>query len=102
MPTTRSASPVAIWSALAAVYVIWGSPYLAIPIAVQTLPPLVSAGLRCCLAGAVLLGFIAVRRGVLVGRDQLVAAATVGLLLVVGGNGFFGLAAGRGPFGLAA
>src|SRR3981081_1942545 len=99
MPRTRSASPLAIWSALAAVYVIWGSTFLAIAIAVQTLPPLFSAGLRFCLAGAVLLGFIAVRRGVRVGRDQLVAAATVGLLLVVGGNGFVVLAERTVPSG---
>ncbi|HAL28532.1 MAG TPA: drug/metabolite exporter YedA, partial [Chloroflexi bacterium] len=33
MPTPRSASPLAIWSALGAVYVIWGSTYLAIAIA---------------------------------------------------------------------
>jgi drug/metabolite transporter (DMT)-like permease len=102
MPTTRSASPVAIWSALAAVYVIWGSTYLAIAIAVQTLPPLFSAGLRFCFAGAVLLGFIAVRRGVRVGRDQLIAAATVGLLLIVGGNGFVVLAERTVPSGLTA
>ncbi len=102
MPTTRGASPLAIWSALAAVYVIWGSTYLAIAIAVQTLPPLFSAGLRFCLAGVVLLGVIAVRRGLQVGRDQVVAAAPVGLLLIVGGNGFVVLAERTVPSGLTA
>jgi drug/metabolite transporter (DMT)-like permease len=102
MPTTRSASPLAIWSALAAVYIIWGSTYLAIAIAVQTLPPLFSAGLRFCLAGIVLLGFIAVRRGLRVGREQLIGAATVGLLLIVGGNGFVVLAERTVPSGLTA
>ncbi len=102
MPTLRSASPLAIWAALGAVYVIWGSTYLAIAIAVQTLPPLFSAGLRFCFAGLVLLGFIAVRRGLRVGREQLAAAATVGLLLIVGGNGFVVLAERTVPSGLTA
>jgi drug/metabolite transporter (DMT)-like permease len=102
MPAKRPASSVAIWTALATVYVIWGSTYLAIAIAVQTLPPLFSAGLRFCTAGLVLLGFIAVRRGLRVTRDQLVAAATVGLLLIFGGNGFVVLAERTVPSGLTA
>jgi drug/metabolite transporter (DMT)-like permease len=102
MSPTRSASPVAIWSALGAVYVIWGSTYLAIAIAVQTLPPLFSAGLRFCLAGLILVGVVAIRRGVRVGREQLRSAATVGLLLIVGGNGFVVLAERTVPSGLTA
>ena len=102
MPAKRPASSVAIWTALAAVYVIWGSTYLAIAIAVQTLPPLFSAGLRFCLAGLVLVGFVAARRGVRIGRDQLLAAASVGLLLIVGGNGFVVLAERTVPSGLTA
>jgi drug/metabolite transporter (DMT)-like permease len=69
---------------------------------VQTLPPLFSAGLRFCFAGAVLLGFIAVRRGLRVGREQLIGAAIVGLLLLVGGNGFVVLAERTVPSGLTA
>ena len=102
MPKNRGASPLAIWSALAAVYVIWGSTYLAIAIAVQTLPPLFSAGLRFSLAGLILIGFIAIRRGLRAGRDQLLAAAAVGLLLIVGGNGFVVLAERTVPSGLTA
>src|SRR5256885_8677937 len=98
----RSASPLAIWSALGAVYVIWGSTYLAIAIAVQTLPPLLSAGIRFCIAGLVLLAFVAARRGVRVGREQLLGAAIVGLLLLVGGNGFVVLAERTVPSGLTA
>src|SRR5258708_4990729 len=102
MPAKRPASPLAIWGALGVVYVIWGSTYLAIAIAVQTLPPLFSAGLRFCVAGLVLLGIIAVRRGLRVGRAQLLAAATVGLLLIFGGNGFVVLAERTVPSGLTA
>ncbi len=102
MPAKRPASSVAIWTALAAVYVIWGSTYLAIAIAVQTLPPLFSAGLRFCIAGLVLIGLVAARRAVRVGRDQVLAAASVGLLLIVGGNGFVVLAERTVPSGLTA
>jgi drug/metabolite transporter (DMT)-like permease len=50
----------------------------------------------------VLLGFIAVRRGLRVGRDELIAAAAVGLLLIFGGNGFVVLAERTVPSGLTA
>jgi len=102
VPAERSASPVAIWTALGVVYVVWGSTYLAIAIAVQTLPPLLSAGLRFCVAGLVLLGLIGVRRGLRVGREQLISAAAVGLLLLVGGNGFVVLAERTVPSGFTA
>ena len=102
MSPPRSAPPLAIWSALGTVYVVWGSTYLAIAIAVQTLPPLLSAGLRFCIAGLILLGVIAVRRGLRVGRSEILGAAIVGLLLLVGGNGFVVLAERTVPSGLAA
>ncbi|MHB8632050.1 MAG: EamA family transporter, partial [Candidatus Limnocylindria bacterium] len=102
MSSPRHASPLAIWSALGAVYLIWGSTYLAIAIAVQTLPPLFSAGLRFCVAGLVLIAFIAVRRGLRVHREQLIGATIVGLLLLVGGNGFVVLAERTVPSGLTA
>lgn len=96
------ASPVAIWTALGLVYVIWGSTYLAIAITVQTLPPLLSAGLRFLVAGGVLMAWIALRRGVRVGREQLLGSSIVGLLLLVGGNGFVVLAERTVPSGLTA
>jgi drug/metabolite transporter (DMT)-like permease len=102
MPAKRPASPVAIWGALGIVYVVWGSTYLAIAIAVQTLPPLFSAGVRFTVAGLVLLGVIAVRRGLRVGREQLIGAAVVGFLLLVGGNGFVVLAERTVPSGMTA
>lgn len=99
---SRSASPVAIWIALGLVYVIWGSTYLAIAIAVQTLPPLFSSGVRFCIAGLVLLGWVAARRGVRIGREQLFGVSVVGLLLLVGGNAFVMLAERTVPSGLTA
>jgi len=87
---------------MASVYIIWGSTYLAIAIAVQTLPPLFSAGLRFLVAGLVLLAVVAARRGLRIERAQLVGASIVGLLLLVGGNGFVVLAERTVPSGLTA
>src|SRR6188508_2695332 len=55
-------SAARIWTALLAVYVVWGSTYLAIRVAVQTLPPFLMAGMRHLTAGTVLYAF-AIRQG---------------------------------------
>jgi drug/metabolite transporter (DMT)-like permease len=92
-----------IWTALSAVYVIWGTTYLAIRVADETLPPLLSAGVRFLTAGAVLYA-VAVRRGDTIGDrpgpPQWKAAALVGLGLVAGGNGMVVLAERTVPSGL--
>ena len=103
MKSDPGATPTAaIWIALGLVYVIWGSTYLAIAITVQTLPPLLSAGLRFLVAGGVLMAWIALRRSIRIGREQLIGAWVVGLLLLVGGNGFVVLAERTVPSGLTA
>src|SRR5437763_441300 len=82
--------PLAVWAALAIVYVIWGSTYLGIRIAVETFPPYLSASVRFVAAALVLGALIAVRRGPseLRGRPRQVgAAALVGGLLLTGGTG---------------
>ena len=43
-----------IWAALAIVYVVWGSTYVGIKLAVRTLPPLLTAGTRFLAAAAML------------------------------------------------
>ncbi len=95
-----------VWTALWLVYVLWGSTYLAIAYVVDTVPPLVGMGLRFGAAAALLLGYVAVRRGrsaLQVTRRQLRSAAVVGLLLLLGGNGLVAVAeAAELPSGLAA
>lgn len=95
-----------IWTALWLVYVVWGSTYLAIRYVVETLPPLVSAGMRFGLAAVLLAGWLAVRRGRAAFRAsgrELAGAAGIGILLLTGGNGLVTLAEERGlPSGLAA
>ncbi|MEA2693774.1 MAG: hypothetical protein QOJ16_3161, partial [Acidobacteriota bacterium] len=49
--------------AMGLVYVIWGSTYLAIRFAVQTLPPLTMSGVRFLIAGGLLYGWSALRGG---------------------------------------
>ena len=77
---------------LAAVYVIWGSTYLAMQIAIGGLPPLAMACMRFVVAGSVLLA-VAVKRGATIPplRDWL-RVLPVGAFLFLGGNGFVALA----------
>lgn len=56
-PTSSQPSLLRVGLALSAVYVIWGSTYLAIAIAIETLPPFWMAGVRFVVAGALLYGW---------------------------------------------
>jgi drug/metabolite transporter (DMT)-like permease len=98
-----SAPAARIWTALAAVYVIWGTTYLAIRVTNETLPPLIAAGIRFLVAGAVLYA-VSIRRGDVAGDrpgpPQWRAAALVGIGLVAGGNGLVVLAERTIPSGL--
>jgi drug/metabolite transporter (DMT)-like permease len=81
------ASLPAIWSALIAVYLIWGSTYLAIRYAVETMPPFLMAAVRFIISG----GFLyALRRFSGDPRPNAVewrGATIIGIFLLVGGNG---------------
>jgi drug/metabolite transporter (DMT)-like permease len=85
------------------VYLFWGSTYLAIDIAVQTIPPALMCGIRFSIAGTVMLAVCAVTgRKVLYSPKQIVLAATAGLLLLMGGNLTLSFAELAVPSGLAA
>ena len=102
---TRVAPDWRLWLALATVYLVWGSTYLAIRVMVETVPPLLGAGLRFLLAGAVLYPFLVVRRGwtaVRVPSRQVGASALVGCLFLAGGTGLVTVAELDVPSGLAA
>jgi drug/metabolite transporter (DMT)-like permease len=77
-----------VWIALVVVYVVWGSTYFGIKIAVETMPPLLAAGSRF-LTAALLLGAILAWRGVAlrVTRRELGASAVAGGLLLALGVG---------------
>ena len=91
------------WVALWAVYVIWGSTYLGIELAGETIPPVFAAGVRFLLAGGLMAGWVAVRRGpspFRVERRELASAILVGVLLL-GANAMLFVAERRVPIGLA-
>ncbi len=99
----HGATPALVWTALLLVYVLWGSTYLGIRIAVESMPPLASAAARFAAAGLVLAAVLRIRRGpgaLRVDRRQLRSAALVGVLLLTGGNGLVVLAE-SGPPGVA-
>ena len=96
------------WTALGLVYVVWGSTYLAIRIADETMPPFLSAAVRFLAAGLLLAAVIgwrsrrSDRSPLRITRRQLASVVLVGLLLLVGGNGLVVLAETVIPSGLAA
>jgi drug/metabolite transporter (DMT)-like permease len=88
--------------ALGLVYVIWGSTYLAIRYAVQTLPPLTMSGVRFLVAGGVLWAWCALRGEAKVTAAHWRSALVIGVLLFLCGNGFVVVAEKRVESGLAA
>jgi drug/metabolite transporter (DMT)-like permease len=99
-----TASPVAIWTAILILYVVWGSTYLAIRFAVGSIPPFVMAGGRFAISGLVLLGAVAViRRGRVPfpSRIQWRDAFIVGTCLMLGGMGLVSWAEQTVPSGIA-
>ncbi len=94
-----------IWAALVIVYVIWGSTYLAIRVVVQTMPPLLSGGVRHLVAALIIFGLLALTRGsgaLRLSRTEWIGAGLVGLALLLGGNGLVMLGERSVPSGLAA
>ena len=102
-----------IWTALAIVYVVWGSTYLAIRYAIgagtgqRGLPPLLMGGVRFWLAGALMYAFTARRPAAdgkpdPIGRRQWVACGIIGIALLLGGNGLVMLAERDVDSGIAA
>jgi drug/metabolite transporter (DMT)-like permease len=99
-PSTRPHAPVLyVGAALLAVYLIWGSTYLAIRFAIETLPPFLFASLRFLIAGSALF-FWRRARGERAAALEWRSAAIVGLFLLVGGNGSVVWAEQRVPSGL--
>lgn len=88
--------------AFAAVYLIWGSTYLAIRFAIETIPPYLMGGVRFLLAGGVLYAVLRWRGVRAPSRRQWQAALIVGGLLLFGGNGGVIVAEQYVPSSLAA
>jgi drug/metabolite transporter (DMT)-like permease len=96
---------IRLWVALATVYLVWGSTYLAIAIGVETIPPFVMAAIRFAAAGAILIAWEVLRGGRgfrLPSAREWRDSAIVGTLLLGLGNGFVGIAEQTVPSGIAA
>jgi drug/metabolite transporter (DMT)-like permease len=97
--------PALVWAALITVYVLWGSTYLGIRVAVQTMPPFLMAGVRFLIAGALLCAWrfpAAARAGKLPTRDEWRRTLVIGAALLLGGNGAVAYAETSVPSGLTA
>jgi drug/metabolite transporter (DMT)-like permease len=82
-----AAAPLLVLLALIAVYLVWGSTYLAIRFALEGYPPLYFPGLRFIAAGGMLMLFLRLRGQPLPGWRELRNAAAIGVLLLNVGNG---------------
>jgi drug/metabolite transporter (DMT)-like permease len=95
--------PRATWPALVTIYLAWGSTFLAITLAVRTLPPFLAMSIRHVIAGACILAWALARRErTPIGRRELGAAAIFGGALFVGSHGLLAWAQQRIPSGVAA
>ncbi len=91
-----------VWTALLAIYIVWGSTYLAIRFAVETIPPFYMAGIRFLISGLILYIWRRLAGDPAPTLRQWRSGAIVGLLLLLGGNGVLSWAEQHVPSGIAA
>ncbi|MEX1172469.1 MAG: EamA family transporter [Chloroflexota bacterium] len=104
-PVHPAADPRSVALGMLVLYLVWGSTYLAISVAVDTIPPFLMAGARFLLAGAALLAWTVVRGGrdfVPPTRREWRDSAIVGALLLGGGMGSVAWGEQTIPSGIAA
>jgi len=92
-----------VWVALWTVYIVWGSTYLGIELAAETMPPFFAAGTRFLIAGSLMLGLVAWRRGagtLRLTKAEAASSVLVGLLLP-GANALLFVTERQVPIGLA-
>jgi drug/metabolite transporter (DMT)-like permease len=83
----KALSNIPLVIGLLTLYWVWGSTYLAIRVAVQTLPPFLMSGTRFLVAAAILFALIAVTRGIRMTWRQFFSNALIGAMMLLGGNG---------------
>src|SRR5262245_38750257 len=108
MPTSERVAPAPrtlVWLAILILYVVWGSTYLGIRVAVETIPPFVMASTRFFLAGVIMLAAVLIvqrRSFVRPTRAELRDSFIVGALLLGGGMGAVAWGEQTVPSGIAA
>ena len=105
LPGVAARYGVRVWLALMTVYLVWGSTFIALAIAVRDLPPFLAMAVRHLVAGGLLIAIALPRgdrAGDRVGRSQIMAAFIFGGLLFVTGHGALAWAQQTVPAGVAA
>lgn len=100
--TPHSTGRAPLILAFAAIYLIWGSTYLGIRIAIETMPPFLMGGTRFVIAGAALFLFLQLRGAAWPSAHQWRSNAIIGFFLLLGGNGLVIWAEQTIPSGLTA
>ena len=91
-----------VWIALLALYIVWGSTYLGIRFAVETIPPFLHAALRFLISGLILYAWRRAAGDPAPSPGNWKATAIVGAALLLGGNGLVAWAEQTVPSGIAA
>jgi len=91
-----------IWLALLALYIVWGSTYLGIKVAIETIPPFFHGSIRFLISGIILVVWQKSAGQSMPTRRQWISAAIIGTLLLLGGNGLVSWAEQFIPSGIAA
>jgi len=91
-----------IWLALLALYIVWGSTYLGIKIAIETIPPFFHGSVRFLISGLILVIWQRAAGHPFPTRKQWMSTAIIGTLLLLGGNGLVAWAEQFIPSGIAA
>jgi drug/metabolite transporter (DMT)-like permease len=86
--------------AFAAIYLIWGSTYLGIRVAVETMPPFLMAGMRFAVSGLLIFSVLKLRGAEWPTAQQWRDQVLVGVFLLLGGNGVVSWAEQRTPSGI--
>lgn len=102
LPTAEPLNRTRLWSALGAVYILWGSTYLFIHFMTEQMPPLYMASVRYIVAGGILYGVARLTGTARATRAEWRSTAIIGFLLLTVANGCLTLAIQYIPSGMAA
>ncbi len=92
----------AMVTAFAAIYLVWGSTYLGMHVAIETMPPFLMAAGRFGIAGALLFVLVRSRGMAMPTRRQWIENGAAGAMMLVGGNGLVAWSLHYVPSGVAA
>jgi drug/metabolite transporter (DMT)-like permease len=100
--TNQQQSKLKILAAFIAIYFVWGTTYLAIKYAIETIPPILMMGMRSLFAGTVLYTWGRIRGDANVTRKELPSLILIGFLFFLVGHGLLAWAQQTVPSGVAA